>query len=89
MKIYTLAFCDIDYYGFGTKTITTFTNKENAISKMKEEYLEKCKKLGIENPMVEDSSENQITDDYAYILMAYYWDIFETEIEINLDNSKI
>lgn len=78
MKIYTLTFNNVNE-GFGTYEVSTFINKEDAVEKMEKEYLEKCKEDNITEPMT-PTLDNQIDEDYAFIFMEYYWDIFETEI---------
>lgn len=81
MKVYTLVFCDINHYGYGAKSVATFTDEKAAVNQMKEEYLEKCKEHKIENPLDGHKLDYQFGNNFAFILdFSYYWDIFETEI---------
>lgn len=80
-RFYILTFCDAVHYGLGVKDVFMFDSKELAIKKMNEMYQEKAKELDIENPYDDMSYDYEIGDDYAYFSDAYYWDIFNKDIE--------
>lgn len=81
-KLYIVTYCDMVNYGYGTTTIKTFTNKEDAYNYIRENYLTKCKKECIEQPFDKDSYDYQLEDSYAFIYGKYYWDCFESSITI-------
>ena len=59
-----------------------FNTKSEAYRYLEREYLNHCKKEGIEDPYAEDSFDYQIGSDFAYIFGKYYWDIFEGDVEM-------
>ena len=82
MKIYILAEVNTQDFGFNTKNVYVFTEKEKAIEKMKELYLDAFNHYNSDDddPFAEDSYDYQFTSNYAYVSSAYYLDIFEKEI---------
>ena len=82
-RFYILAIVDLDNYGYNTKKVIMYDDKEKAIAKMKELYLEQFYKHYSKdyNPYAQDTYAYQITDDFAYINGTYYIDIFNTDLE--------
>lgn len=80
MKIYIVTFDDLENYGAGCANVKVFKTDKEAIDYIKTEYLKKCEVEEITEPMAEDSYDYQYGTTYAYIRDAYYWDMFEREI---------
>ena len=82
MKIYILTIVDLENVGFNPKDVEVFTDYTKANERMKELYLEQCKKYGIAEPF----NEGAMGCDYGYGEGSYayttdhYFDIFEKEI---------
>lgn len=78
--IYILTVVDLVRVGYNVDNVYVFDKIEDATSLMKEEYLNKCKEEGIENPM-EDCYDYQYSENgFAYIQGKYYWDIFTRKL---------
>lgn len=77
MKIYILSILDLNNYGFGTKDVEVFKTREEAISRMLEDYKSKGGKSIDPKNNYPDYCDRY---SYAYMESGYYWDIFEKEI---------
>ena len=81
-KIYAVAVIDLQHYGFGTKSVELFPNKEMASSFIKRDYLSKCEEMGVKHPFEQSNEDmpHNFSSYYAYIADYYYWDLFEREV---------
>lgn len=80
-RFYILTYCDAVHYGLGVKDVFLFDDKELAMKKMEQMYIEKCKEEEIDNPFSGDSYDYDYGDNYAFISDRYYWDIFNKDLE--------
>lgn len=79
-KIYIITFIDLNNMGYTPAKVYVDTTEEDAKARVKDEYLKKCKEVGIKNPFDKGTINHQLGDNFAYIFDACYWDIFEKEI---------
>ena len=87
-RFWILTFCDCVKYGFGTKSVFLFDDKEQAINKMKQMFEEKAKELKYDLPENYFNGDSNtygwdFGSDYAYFNDFYYWDIFNTDLYQN------
>lgn len=82
MKVFVCTTVDLFNVGYNPSHVDFFNTKSEAYRYLEREYLNHCKKEGIEDPYAEDSFDYQIGSDFAYIFGKYYWDIFEGDVEM-------
>lgn len=78
-RFFIVAFVDLFNVGYQCSSVKMFDSQEDAYEYMRQMYEEACENDSID-PYDENSYENEIGENYAYIDGKYYWDIFNTDL---------
>lgn len=86
-KIYILSIVNPQSYGFSTKEVHPFADKDTAISKMRDLFCDACREYNKKDDTISMALENEgdefegicISGSYAYVSDMWYIDLFEED----------